>query len=122
AGTLAETPFPPVAGYPTARWAAGDLFVGHRRLLLPPDVRGGQLDLELGVRGPGGEWLGAPGDLAPLAKLADLPVRERPASFDPPAGAQAIDARLAGDVRLLAYDVDAANARPGGSVRLTLYW
>lgn len=39
-----------------------------------------------------------------------------------PTGTYPVDATLDGQVRLLGYDLDLSNARPGGKIAVTLYW
>jgi hypothetical protein len=47
-----------------------------------------------------------------------------PAEVAPPTtgGTVTVDVTLGDMIRLVGYDLDAAHARPGGSVRVTLYW
>lgn len=114
---VGEVPFPPVAGYPTGRWSDGALFVEHRQLLLPPEVAGGRLDLELGLRDAATRTPLATGG-APFARLATLRVKERPANKVVPPIQHRLEATFGGTVRLLGYDV----AESGGQLKVTLYW
>jgi hypothetical protein len=108
---LLETTLPPVVGYPTARWQTGDLWLGRHRVKLPLDVPGGKLRLQVGSSPTG-----------PFAPLGELSVKQRPVSRDLPAMQHPLGQELGGMVRLLGYDLDAAQMKPGGQLRVTLYW
>src|SRR5262249_53190985 len=115
-----EQPLPPVDQLPTGQWQSGDLFAGWHRIRLPTDVAGGRLDLRVGVRDARGGWLQTP--TGPFAELGALPIRVRPVTTKPPQMQQTVGAELGGRAKLLGYDIDASNARAGGTIRLTLYW
>jgi mannosyltransferase len=118
---LDEVAFPPLANHPTKAWTEGALFLERRQLPLPPEVPGGRLELELGLRDPASKAPLAVGG-APFAPLGSLQVRERPASREVPPIQHRTEATLGGAVRLLGYDLDAASAKAGGQLKLTLYW
>ncbi|MGC9400491.1 MAG: 6-pyruvoyl-tetrahydropterin synthase-related protein [Anaerolineae bacterium] len=103
---------PPVPGYPTSQWRAGDRWRGVHRLLLPPTLEGG--DYQILVRGAG--------HAAPLV-LGTVKVQAPEHVMEPPEVEHAQTA-LFGDVaRLLGYDAPrAATLRPGESFSLTLVW
>lgn len=109
--TLLEATLPPVTGFPTGQWRAGDVWLGRHRVKLPLDVPGGKLRLRVGASPAG-----------PFAPLGELNVKHRPVSRDIPTMQHALGSELGGMVRLLGYDLDAGEVRAGGRVRLTLYW
>lgn len=57
-----------------------------------------------------------------VTSLGELAPDDRPRRFQPPPLAHAVTARFGQAIELLGYEVDAAEAHPGGSVRLTLVW
>ena len=59
--------------------------------------------------------------MGPVA-LGELTLLDTNRVFEVPVMSQAQPVPLANQVELLGYDVDLANALPGGIVQLTLYW
>lgn len=107
--------------YPPTAWQAGERVSSFHRLLTPlemPTTQNPELRLRL---------LPPVGD-APLpitqgsATLAQMTLELRDRVFEPPPIPQPLQAQFGEAIRLLGYDLDAADARPGGSVTLTLFW
>ncbi len=110
----------PVHGtYPTSRWTDGEIIVDRYNQRLPlaaADAPPGDYPLVLVMTAQDGETLVGPIVLGAL-KLA---ATDR--TFDVPPVVHAERAAFADQIELLGYDIDLANARPGGSIALTLYW
>ncbi len=103
---------------PTNLWRQGDLIRDPRALTIGARARGGAYTLNLTANEPttGASW-------GPFA-IGQVQVQEIPRSFAPPAAARQLPMpAVFGQLAALAgYDLDANNARPGGKLRLTLYW
>ncbi|MGQ9458678.1 MAG: hypothetical protein ACUVS5_10410, partial [Anaerolineae bacterium] len=54
--------------------------------------------------------------------LGTVQVQGRPHTFEPPAPQRPATALFGGAIRLVGYDLDASEAHPGGTVRLSLHW
>ncbi|MBC7224125.1 MAG: hypothetical protein H5T59_07610 [Anaerolineae bacterium] len=54
--------------------------------------------------------------------LGTVRVQGRPHNFAPHTPQHPASARFGNAIRLVGYDLDASEARPGGAVRLTLHW
>lgn len=117
-----EASFPPVRALPTSQWQPGDLFAGRQRLRVPIELPGGPLRLQLGLRDPAGRWVAPAWSPGPLVELGTVTVRSREVRREPPPMARQVGADFGGRARLLGYDLDRRDARPGGELRLTLYW
>jgi len=107
--------------YPTGRWTAGEIVVDRYDPRLPlsaADAPAGDYSLTLTLTGRDGETLV---DAQSLGRLA-LVATDR--SFDVPAisNTPATRSALADQIEFLGYDLDLAAARPGGAIKLTLYW
>ncbi len=104
-------------GYPTTRWARGDAWRGLYDLRLPPDLSAGTYELWVTLAGGAGGRIGE-------ARLAEaLSVAGRAHRFDVPPMSHPQPVDLGGGkVRFLGYDLDAAQAAPGGTLALTLHW
>ena len=97
--------------YPTSRWKAGEV------------IRG-QYDLAIDAAAPTGEHtLNFRLQTSNLQPLATLSVVAPERLFTVPTEIQyPLRANLADKVALLGYDLDRTSVRPGGTLRLTLYW
>jgi hypothetical protein len=113
---ILEQTLPPVDQLPTSQWQTGDVFLGWHILRLPADVPGGRVQLRLGLRDASGRQLGQ------VAELGEMAVRERAVQRDIPAVTHPLAVNVGSALRLIGYDVDARQARAGGSLKLTLYW
>ena len=114
---LARTAGPPADGrYPIREWRPGELVRDQRELDVPRDAPGGTTTLEVALLPPGAPdpptWL-------PLGSIELDLVQRR---FDEPEIPRRVDLDLGGQIRLLGYRLDPAAPKPGGTLRLTLYW
>lgn len=108
--------------YPTSQWAAQEQVTSFHRLAVPLEIpTDGTPTLHLRL-------LPAQEDMPiPLTqgsdKLADMTLVVRDHLFErPPIERPLTDAQFGPAIRLLGYDLDTDNSRPGGEVGLTLYW
>ena len=107
--------------YPPTQWQAGEAVRSLHRLIVPADMPLGEKpELRLQLLDP------ATGTAVPLTqgdnKLADMTLVRRDHSYEIPPISQPLDAQFGDAIQLLGYDLDAGEARPGGALRLTLYW
>ncbi len=110
---------PPVDGlYPTTAWPAGSIVPDHHELAIPPGVPPGEYRVQVRLVPPFAEE-GLPvstgGDAVTLDAVTVAPMTGFARQPDHPTRARF------GNRLLLGYDQD-ETARPGGRVRLTLYW
>ena len=109
-----ETPLSSlVPGYPTRLWQAGDLFLGHAALRIPPGWPSGRYRLTLELHRPEG---------VTESSLGSLRVTARPVLRRQPRMTHAREDRLEETIRLLGYDLEPQTVTPGERLRLTLYW
>ena len=103
--------------WPTSSWRAGELARDPQPFPLPADLPDGRYRLEI-VLVPASRPGTAQARWQPLATVA---VQGRPHNFSHPQPRYPLDIMFGEGARLIGYDL-AAEARPGGQVRLTLYW
>jgi hypothetical protein len=110
----------PVHGtFPTGHWRGGEIIVDRYDASLPlsfSDQPSGDLVLMLALNALEGD-----GGFGPVG-LGELVLLETERVFDVPAMSQMHQALLGDQIELLGYDLDVTDARPGGTVQLTLYW
>ncbi|HHN93272.1 MAG TPA: hypothetical protein ENK17_00745, partial [Anaerolineae bacterium] len=100
----------PLSPYPTSRWRAGDCFRSLYDLRLDPLVPAGTYTLTLGLDGEAVAVAGV--EILPRERLFDLPDEI----------AHPLDLTLGEVLHLRGFDLDRAQATPGGTLPLTLYW
>jgi hypothetical protein len=110
----------PVHGtYPTSQWIDGEIIVDRYDVRLPlsfSDQPAGDYTLSLALETRQGDTV-----LGPVT-LGDLVLLDTDRVFDVPEMDQLQSAVFADQIELLGYDLDLTDARPGGEVRLILYW
>jgi hypothetical protein len=110
----------PVHGtYSTSQWEAGDVVVDRYNPRVPLDATNappGEYDLIITLRGSDDRAALGPAVLGRLTLLAT----DR--SFQVPDIQHSQQAELGDQAELLGYDLGLANAEPGGTIHLTLYW
>ncbi|MBN1815606.1 MAG: glycosyltransferase family 39 protein [Anaerolineae bacterium] len=105
-------------GYPTTQWRPGELL--HDRYDLPTDeaMPTGEVIVEVNLLDEAGRPV-----LARPVELTGFWVQSTRLSFDVPATiGERYEVNLGDEITLLGYDLDADPVRPGGNVRVTLYW
>jgi hypothetical protein len=102
---------PPVVGYPTSEWRAGDRWRGAHRLLLPPDLESGTYTLTVGLPG-GGETI----------DLGRLEITAPDHLMEPPEVMQEVGGTLGGLATLYGYDLTPVDVHPGQVLSTTLVW
>jgi hypothetical protein len=125
--TVAEAREPFVNGrYPLPTWPPGVEVRDRHVLTLPGNLQDGVYHLTIGLAREGGDdatiyrW-----GLWPEGKeleVAQVKVEARPIVRTPPAPIHSLAVQLGESVQLIGYDLDASQARAGGTVGLTLYW
>jgi hypothetical protein len=108
---------PGLGRYPTTAWQPGVIFADTYRLHVPeaaytPDACYVQIGLYL----PGGPRLSTL-DGRDALRLADVEIQPRPGEVPNP-----LNVNFGDQVALLGYTLDSRVARPGETIRLTLYW
>ncbi len=107
---------PPVRGYPTPNWRAGDVMRGRQHVRLDPATPPGTYQLMLQLVDAVNE------DASPVVLLGQVTVAGRPHVFEAPAQMmQRSGARFGELATLLGYDLVAPVTR-GDPVSVTLYW
>ncbi len=107
----------PVHGtYPTGRWTPGEVVVDRYDPRLPRTLPPGTFSLRLELLSPAGSLIG---EALPLGKVTVEPIARQ---FERPAIGHPLEVTLGHQVALLGYDLDLGEFRPGGLLRLTLYW
>jgi hypothetical protein len=132
---LAETR----GAYPTSRWSAGELVTGQYEVRLPPDAPDGEYTLLVGFFDPATKARLAVGRGDAVA-LRTVQAVGRRHVYATPSPSHPFAARWGDVAELLGYDLDiadeapprltsrnggrdgASEARPGGTLRLVLYW
>ncbi|MFZ5915505.1 MAG: 6-pyruvoyl-tetrahydropterin synthase-related protein [Chloroflexota bacterium] len=114
-------------GYPTTRWRPGEYNLDEHALLMPPGMPPGQYSLRAGLvrrDGPGLDALDAQG--APVGTSVVVgAVAVTPPSTPPSVVSLGLERRLdapLGPLTLLEAKLDRAQAAPGETLLLTLYW
>jgi hypothetical protein len=116
---------PPLSeGYPPVRWQKGEVVRDWQSFLIPGNTEDGRYHLRVQVRADG-KALSRLLCLLPTGSVIDLgeiQVQGRQRSFDVPSLDHEVDVRLGDSVKLLGYDLAPAQASPGETLFLTLYW
>ncbi len=119
-----EARLPLGADYPPAHWEKGQVVRDWQAFLVPGNLEDGSYRLKMQVLArdtpllrlycllPGGTIL----------DLGRIEMRGRERSFVVPPIGHPLEIRLGETVRLLGYDLGPTEARPGGSLHLTLCW
>ncbi len=105
--------------HPLSAWQGGELVRYPYTFRIDAALPAGRypLTIDLADRASGTALGATP------AALGTLDIRARTRSFDAPREiAHALDAQLGAGVRLLGFELSAAEAAPGDSVTLTLHW
>lgn len=124
-----KTVAPASAGYPTSQWRATDVLQGQHRLIVPADAPPGNATLVLSVVDPDGRPLTAHRlPWLPIGRtdirLATIEIAPRDVAVtQAPPMQHSLDAELAGQVRLLGYDLTVDESiEPDVPFDVTLYW
>ncbi|MDO8688666.1 MAG: glycosyltransferase family 39 protein [Dehalococcoidia bacterium] len=107
----------PVGGdYPTDRWQTGEIVRDQYTLAVPNRAAPGAATIQVtlsGVAGPPSQ----------SRTLASLHIQERLRTMDRPPNIQhSVGSNLGDTIELVGYDLSSDSTRPGGSLRLVLYW
>jgi len=121
---LGETEVALSGGYPPARWQETEVIREWQSFLVSGNTPDGSYRLKMEVCQAGRPlprllWrlpIGATLD------LGQIRIQGRERVFEPPPIDHALELQLGESVRLLGYDLEPVEARPGEKLRLTLYW
>jgi len=112
--------------FPTDHWSAGTLCLDPHRLTVPADLPAGEYRLIAGLLDPASRqrWavVGGAGRGQDYVDLGTVTVQGRAHNFTPPTPEYPAAALFGGSIRLVGYDLDTSEARPGGRLALTLHW
>lgn len=115
--TVQETIEKPAQGkYPTTAWQEGEIVRDLHVVPVAGNARPGNSRVVVSLIGP--DSANSQG-----AELGSVLVKERPRSFQAPNVERPLEAALEGGISFLGYGIeDELQARPGGTLGLTLYW
>ncbi|MGQ9584246.1 MAG: glycosyltransferase family 39 protein [Anaerolineae bacterium] len=123
---FAEEVQPGRGRFPTDHWQPGTLCLDPHRLTIPADLPSGTYRLIAGLldSATGERWavVGGEGRGQDHLDLGMVTVVGRSHNFTPPMTQHPASALFGGLIRLVGYDLDDAEARPGGYLSLTLHW
>jgi hypothetical protein len=119
--------------YPTTNWLADEVVRDEHTLAVPAAILDGEYRLLVGMYRSSDKtdrltvlrWTRSSGDHLDLGPVR---VQGRPRSFEPPPLTHRQEARLGKEIKFLGYDLAgskegvAFQARPGDTLKLTLYW
>ncbi len=121
-GTEAQLPLG--GDYPPANWEKGQVVRDWQALPVPGNLEDGSYRLKMQVLARDKPvpclWCLLPGGT--VLDLGRIELRGRERSFVVPPIGHPLEIGLGETVRLLGYDLEPSEARPGGSLHLTLYW
>lgn len=108
---------PGLGRYPTTTWEPGVVFADTYRVHIPrtayaPDAA----YIQVGIYLPDGPRLTTP-DGRDALRLAAVEIQPRPGKYPNP-----LNVNFGGKIALVGYELDRRMARPGDTIRLTLYW
>jgi hypothetical protein len=104
--------------YPTHNWHAGERITSNDPITVPVDLEAGEYRVRIRVMDAAEQPLGS-GD---WVWVGGVQISGRSHRFDPlPVGVQ-VDAQFGDVARLVGYQIDRTDARPGGTITLTLIW
>ncbi len=101
--------------YPTSKWRSGDGVRDWQDLPLPARLAAGDYRLVVGLTPAAGVASESRWDLGTIR------IVDRQRAFSAPPMGRVVQVELGGKIALLGYDLD-GDPRPGGTVKLTLYW
>jgi len=117
---VTETPLPlATTAYPPGQWTAGEIVQGQHWLTLPASLDSGTYAMQLQLLDGDKRSVGAP---LPLGEAGQITVVAPARQVTVPPMQHRLDANLGDQVTLLGYDLEPEIARPGETLRLTLYW
>ncbi|HEY63257.1 MAG TPA: hypothetical protein G4O02_01680 [Caldilineae bacterium] len=126
---LAAWEGPPGGAFPTYEWRQGTLIRQQVELRLPATVPDGEHELIVGMfRLPDRSRLTTPRRWFPprpprdYISLGRVAVRGRPHHYIRPSPQHPVNVQVGTFARLIGYDLEVSEPRPGGRITLTLYW
>ena len=101
---------PVYGGYPTSRWAVGEIVLDWRDLVIPADMTGGTMELQVLVQGERAIGLGQI-EVEAIPRLFTAPSRQFETSLP-----------IGGFAELVGYDLCPRHPAAGEEISVTLYW
>jgi 4-amino-4-deoxy-L-arabinose transferase-like glycosyltransferase len=111
---LRRTERPVDGGYPTTEWEKGEILRDWHDLPVPADMPQGEYELRLSVM--------EHEKIIGWTSLGFVSIRGRAHDFAIPEVKYPLQVTVGQTIRLLGYDLDRDQVRPGEEVTLTLYW
>lgn len=108
--------------WPAQDWRAGDVVVDRQTVLVPAGTPAGSVALKVGLRDEQGHMLQLSGQSTPLVAIGSLLVKERPRSAVTVSIPHRQEVAFQGGIQLVGYGLSSTSARPGQTVKVTLYW
>jgi hypothetical protein len=103
--------------HPTSRWVTGEPVYTVHRVQVPPDLGSGELDVHLLLSEAASGQM-----IAPAYRLGTVSVSGRPHYFELPEPEYPLVADFGSSIRLLGFDLEQIDPRPGGQIEVVLYW
>ena len=110
-----------ISWLPPENWEPGICIKNIQSIQIPGRLAPGRYSLYGTIMTEEGTILNPEGQ-SPYWRLGMVEVRAIPRSFRKPHIANQFEAKVEGVAKLLGYELDASEAKPGGSIRLTLFW
>jgi hypothetical protein len=110
-----------VSWYPIEKWEPGICVKSIQPVQIPGRLAPGRYSLYGTIVTEKGTAF-TPESQSSSWRLGTVEVRAIPRSFRKPYVANPFEAKVEGVAKLLGYELDASEARPGGRLRLTLFW
>jgi len=104
--------------YPTRNWKGGEEIASKERVRIPADAVNGEYQIQIRVV----DGSGAPVGQGEWVRVGAVQVSGRPRSFTQPPVEMTLDVEFEATARLVGYRLNLDEARPGGSIKLTLVW
>lgn len=104
--------------YPTHNWKAGEEIASKERIRIPADAPNGDYGVQIRIV----DQTGAPVGDGGWVTTGRVQVSGRPRVFSQPAVEVPLDVEFEATARLVGYRLNLGDARPGGSIKLTLIW
>jgi 4-amino-4-deoxy-L-arabinose transferase-like glycosyltransferase len=103
--------------HPTSRWVNGEPVHTFHNMQVPPDLGSGEFDVYLLLSEAASGQM-----IASAYQLGTVSVSGRPHYFELPVPEYPLTADFGSSIRLLGFDLEQVDSRPGGHIEVVLYW
>ncbi|HKZ70959.1 MAG TPA: hypothetical protein VJ020_12815, partial [Anaerolineales bacterium] len=104
--------------YPTSHWQSGEQILCKEFVRIPTEAESGNYEVRVRLVDESGQPVGDGG----WVEAGSVRVSGAPRVFTRPSIDSAVNAEFGGVARLVGYRLDLLEARPGGSIKITLVW